>query len=133
MDAKGRDLQFEVGDLVMARLKKERMKRNVSKKLQMRRIGPCRVLQKYGHIVYKLDLPKEFSISHIFNIYDLVKYKGPNIKGHEKILEMEKETKHPSVPKKPKLQEEAILNSRVEKEDKTPTIKGAPSKIDKKN
>ena len=43
----------------------------------MKRVGPCKVLEKYGHNAYKVELPKALNISPMFNVVDLVKYKGP--------------------------------------------------------
>ena len=45
----------------------------------MRRIGPCEVLEKYGSNAYKVDLSKDMSISPIFNVQDLIPYKGPTV------------------------------------------------------
>ena len=46
---KRRDLQFEIGDLVMVNLKKERLPKGKFTKLMMRKIGPFKILQKCGH------------------------------------------------------------------------------------
>ena len=43
----------------------------------MRRFGPCKVLEKYGSNAYKVDLPKDMFSSPIFNVHDLIPYKGP--------------------------------------------------------
>ena len=71
-----RDLHFQVGDLVMVFLSKPRLTKGIPRKLEMRRIGPCKVLEKYGSNTYKIDLSKDMSISPIFNVKDLVPYKG---------------------------------------------------------
>lgn len=41
-------------------------------KLQMRRIGPCVILAKYGENIYQVDLPSDIGLSLVFNIADLV-------------------------------------------------------------
>ena len=46
-------------------------------KLQMKIVGPCKILAKYGANAYKVDLPTNFSISLIFDVEDLDKFKGP--------------------------------------------------------
>ena len=69
-----RDLKFEVGDLVMVFLNKDRLQKGIPG-----RIGPCKVLAKYGPKYYKMELPKEISISPIFNVKELIKYKGPKM------------------------------------------------------
>ena len=49
----------------------------------MKRIGPCKVLEKYGPNAYKVYLPKDITISPIFNVKDLIPYKGPNVDEEE--------------------------------------------------
>ena len=49
----------------------------------MRRIGPCKLLEKYGSNAYKIDLPKNMDISPIFNVKELIPYKGSKVdEGH---------------------------------------------------
>lgn len=52
VDEKRRDVQFVVGELVMVQLKKARLQKGVPRKIQMRRIGPCKILAKYGNLTY---------------------------------------------------------------------------------
>ncbi|GLJ40537.1 hypothetical protein SUGI_0836160 [Cryptomeria japonica] len=72
VDEKRRDIQFVVCDLVIIHLNKERLYKGIHSKLQMRRIGPCKVLEKYGNNAYKLDLLGDMALSPIFNVADLV-------------------------------------------------------------
>ena len=60
-------------------LNKARLQKGIPRKLQMRRIGTCKILKKYGPNAYKIDLPKDMSISPIFNVRDLVPYRGPKM------------------------------------------------------
>lgn len=76
VDEKRKDIQFVVGDMVMVHLNKARLQKGVPSKLQMRRVGPCKVLAKYGINAYKVDLPGDMAFSPIFNVEDLVQYKG---------------------------------------------------------
>ena len=64
----------------MVHLNKSRLQKGMSTKLQMKRVGPCKVLAKYGKNAYKIELPVDLSILPVFNVARLVKYKGPLIK-----------------------------------------------------
>ena len=63
----------------MVYLNKAKLHKEIPSKLQMMRIGPCKVLEKYGLNAYKLDLPKDMAISPIFNVKDLIPYKSPQV------------------------------------------------------
>jgi hypothetical protein len=67
-DQRKRHLQFEVGDMVLVHLGKERFPRGTYNKLKMKKIGPCRILRKFGENTYELELPEGIGISPIFNI-----------------------------------------------------------------
>jgi hypothetical protein len=70
-----RQLQFEVGDLVLAHLRKERFPRGTYNKLKMKKIVPCRVLKKFGANAYEIELLDGIELSSIFNVSDLYPYK----------------------------------------------------------
>ena len=62
----------------MAHLKKKRFPFGTYGKMKDKQIGPCRILAKYEPNAYKIELPRGFNISPIFNVADLRSYKAPN-------------------------------------------------------
>jgi hypothetical protein len=107
-----RQLQFEVGELVLAHLRKERFPRGTYNKLKMKKIEPCKVLRKFGENAYEIELLDGIRISLIFNIMDLYPYRAG---------EVETGTEQPTIqwmkqmPVVEKPQMERILDQRVGK------------------
>ena len=60
----------------MAYPRKERLPKGQPTKLHMKKIGPFKLLHKYGTNAYELELPPDLGISPIFNVCDLYAYKG---------------------------------------------------------
>lgn len=115
VDEKRRNLQFQVGDLVMVHLKKERLQKGVPNKLQMRRIGPCSILANYGENAYKVDLPSDIGLSPVFNIADLVTYKGLVQGAKCSYSEVSVDVHNLQLLAKPHPRAEKVISSRIAK------------------
>lgn len=113
------DIQFQVGDLFMVNLNKHRMTKGQSTKLQMKRIGPCTILDKYGRNAYKVDLLFDLGLCPVFNVVNLVAYKGPPLSSIPTSTEVATEMEALKLPKRPPLEAEKILSSRIVKETRT--------------
>ena len=71
VDSKRREKKYEVGDLVLAYLRKERFPKGEYNKLKLKKIGPCRILRKFSTNAYELEMPTRVGISPIFNVADI--------------------------------------------------------------
>jgi hypothetical protein len=78
----------------------------------MKKIGPCKVLRKFGANAYEIELPDGIEISLIFNISDLYLYKDKEAGMENEQPEVEW-TKQMPIAEKPQM--ECILNKRVSK------------------
>jgi hypothetical protein len=79
VDQHKRKIQFEFGDLILTHLRKERFPRGTYNKLKMKKIGPCKVLKKFGANAYDIELPDGIGIYLIFNISNLYPYKSEEV------------------------------------------------------
>lgn len=77
VDQRRRDVHYQVGDMVMVHLNKDKLLKGSHSKLRMCKIGPCKILDKYGPNAYKIELPDDVAISRIFNLSDLTLYRSP--------------------------------------------------------
>jgi hypothetical protein len=57
----------------------------------MKRIGTCKILEKYGPHAYKEDLPKDMVVSPIFNPKYIIPYKRPKVDEVEHQEELSKD------------------------------------------
>jgi hypothetical protein len=76
-------------------------------KLKMNKIGPCKVLRKFGANAYEIELPNGIGISPIFNISDLYPYRfgGAETRTEQPLIQWMKQ-----MPVADKPQMECILN-----------------------
>ena len=65
------EVNFDIGDLVLAHLGKEIFPKREYNKLKFKKIGPCRVLRKFSTNAYEIELPLDIGISPIINVVDL--------------------------------------------------------------
>ena len=73
-DLSRREVSFEVGDLVLAHLRKERFQKKQYNQLKFKKIGPCKILRKFSANAYEIEFPPDVGISPIFNVADLYRY-----------------------------------------------------------
>jgi hypothetical protein len=76
-------IQFEVGYRALAHLRKERFPRGTYNKLKLKKIGPCKILRKFGENAYEIELPEYVGISPILNIVDMYPYREDGTRGPE--------------------------------------------------
>ena len=74
VDLKRREVEFTVGDQVLAHLCKERFPQATYNKLKFKKIRLCKILCKFSANAYELQLPPDIGISPIFNVADLFPY-----------------------------------------------------------
>jgi hypothetical protein len=111
-DQQRRELQFEVGDMILAHLRKERFPRGTYNKLKMKKIGPCKIVKKFRENAYEIKLPDGIEISPIFNISYLYPYRDEEAGAYSEQTEVQW-TKQ--MPVAEKLEMECILDKRINK------------------
>ena len=118
---KRREIHFKVGDKVWAYLRKERLPKGRYSKLQMKKVGPCNILNKMGENAYEISLPPTFKISPVFNVTDLTPYKGIEDSTSEQgeKEEINDENYVADLPQRKPMESEEILDTNFLKQTRT--------------
>ena len=72
-DENRKDVEFNVGDMVWLSSSDYNTERP-NKKLSARRLGPYKVIERFGQVAYKLKLPHSIKIHPVFHVSKLAKY-----------------------------------------------------------
>ena len=75
-DVHRRSKELNVGDYVMVCILPERIQKTFSQKLYARAMGPYSITRKLGSNAHLLDFPNDIDISPVFNIEDILPYRG---------------------------------------------------------
>ena len=67
-------MNYEVGYLVLAYIKRDIFPKGEYNKLKMKKIGPSRILRKFSANAYELEMPTGVFISPMFNVEHLYPY-----------------------------------------------------------
>jgi hypothetical protein len=98
--------------LILTHLRKERFPRGIYIKLNMKKIGPCKVIKKFGANAYEIELPEGIEISSILNVVDLYPYRDEEAGEEDEQKEVQWKKQMP-VAEKPQM--ESIIDKRISK------------------
>jgi hypothetical protein len=86
--------------------------------LKLKKIGPCKILRKFGTNAYELELPGDVGISPIFNISDLYPYREDDTERSEDQEKIQWEKQMP-VAENPQM--EKIIDQKIGKKTRRKT------------
>lgn len=107
----------------MAHLKKERLPKGQPTKLLMKKIGPDRIVHKFGPNIYEIELPQGLGISPIFNVSDLFLDKGDVAGSYAGLKSKGDEGWVKDIPSSQPQELERILDTKVVKKTRKKTYK----------
>jgi hypothetical protein len=117
-DQHRRELQFEIGDQILAHLRNESFPRGTYNKLNVKKIGPCKILRNFDANAYDIELPDDVGISPIFNVSDLYPHRKDETERSTDQENIQWEKKMPIVEKP---QMEKIVDQRIGKKTRRKT------------
>ena len=76
---KRKEVNFQVGDLVMAYIRKDRFPKGTYNKLKLKKIGPCKILRKFSVNAYEIERYSNVQISPIFDVSNIYPFKDSSV------------------------------------------------------
>ena len=67
----------------------ERFPTGTYNKIKIKKIGPCKVIRKFGANTYEIELLDGIGISPIFNVVDLYPYRAEEVGAEEEHKEVQ--------------------------------------------
>jgi hypothetical protein len=102
----------------MAHIRKARFPRGTYNKLNMKKIGTCKIFRKFDENTYEIEMPYGVGILPIFNVSELYPYRKDDTEGLEDQEKIQWEKQMP-LAKKP--QTEKIVDQRISKKTRRKT------------